>query len=197
VTIAAWSFVLSYIFLFAIDLVPGLRVRCSEEDEILGLDAAVLREATYTTTDPDTISLDSVSMYIGVLALLLWLLTQVMWCVCGAGRAGVKAGSADAGGRGSAPCRRPHNQWRGVVRGYRWVCVCVCVCRSLARSLSFSLARALSLSLFSLSLSLSPLLVLSLSLSLSLSLCLCSDSFPVGFADGLLGKGESIQANLV
>ncbi|GME84631.1 unnamed protein product [[Candida] boidinii] len=43
----AWAFVVTYIILFALDKVPFLKLRLSEEEEELGTDAAQIGEFTY------------------------------------------------------------------------------------------------------------------------------------------------------
>lgn len=44
---AAWSFCISYIILFIINKIPGLSLRATEQDEIMGLDAAEIGENAY------------------------------------------------------------------------------------------------------------------------------------------------------
>ncbi|KAJ3079052.1 hypothetical protein HK102_004062 [Quaeritorhiza haematococci] len=47
VAIAVWSFVISYALLFLINLVPGLSIRSSEEDELKGGDLGEMGEVAY------------------------------------------------------------------------------------------------------------------------------------------------------
>lgn len=46
-SIISYTFVVSYLIILAIDHIPGLRVRISEESEILGVDEADLGESSY------------------------------------------------------------------------------------------------------------------------------------------------------
>lgn len=43
-----WSFVLTMILLFLIDHIPGCSFRCSEDDEIIGLDIAQVGEEAFS-----------------------------------------------------------------------------------------------------------------------------------------------------
>ena len=53
---AAWSFVLTYIILSIIDLIPALRLRIDEEHQDLGMDAAEMGENLYTYLTQNTYS---------------------------------------------------------------------------------------------------------------------------------------------
>jgi Amt family ammonium transporter len=43
-TCAAWSFIVSCILLFVINKIPGLHIRCTEEEELMGLDFKYLAD---------------------------------------------------------------------------------------------------------------------------------------------------------
>ena len=47
VTVSSYAFVMTLILCIIIDYIPGMGLRCSEEDEIVGIDSSFLGEETY------------------------------------------------------------------------------------------------------------------------------------------------------
>lgn len=64
----AWSFVLTCLILFLLNLVPGLSLRASPEEEELGMDDVQLGEFAYDYVELTRHLSDTVSVSSGVLA---------------------------------------------------------------------------------------------------------------------------------
>jgi len=54
VSTMAWTAVVTYIILFVVDHIPGLKLRCSEEGEILGIDEDQCGEMGYDYVRPSS-----------------------------------------------------------------------------------------------------------------------------------------------
>lgn len=61
VAVIAWSMVVSFGLLFIINYIPGLHFRASEEDEIVGIDLAQVREREWDLTPFETQYADPIS----------------------------------------------------------------------------------------------------------------------------------------